>query len=824
MKNKKILTAISSLLLAATVSATALSGCQSKCEHVYRWTTETEATCTERGTERGVCGICGYVTTRKIEIDPDNHAYGEWEIEDPTQSEDGLATKICSRSASHKEEVILPMLTAGYQGYDFAEVTKAPTALEAGSLHLVLENEIEDVDFTVVLPRRELETVEDAVILGSSLGSLVRSTSGTMTDSDSPSGSTYWTFSADFGDNYTHVVNEGDQTESWFSLDDEGVPFGVYVIKIVDEDGSYYSDPAVMMNVTQKHLLGYGYSSGATGDNLRTFGAEDTLLSYYQRATEASEKGRAIKYSEDDFIKNNNGEVTTGFSYSYYENPFFARYHLEFTLYPSGAIKTLRLDTKIIRSYMIATSASGELLFDEDGDVIFAEQYEADKETGAPLYERDDKGNIVYEGYKTDSKGNELLDARGEKIPRPKPLSGKTLGWYSDDHEEVSNRVLIYNEQVLKTENDVVPENPYKSDVLYIRSFDVKYNNEVVGEEPVTVPSNTAVTFNFANIAPTTATLAYDPLSVYIRTDLRDIELTMNFSDNSYNIMGAYNKSTESVTVNSRYAGEIVLVFKTKSGKSEKAITVNFEKSAPSTINAQAYTYSDAGGVISYSWLTYKYTPPVAGEEDNDNGKAVIYVGQPLYIRAVADPSESGYADTGFNATCSSSSLNIQNDVDFEGEKVSLAIPSEAGEYRVYVQYKKISTDPDAQGFAQFVVKVVEAPEISGLLKGEYTSTLRYVKIGNDIRQEELKATFSYGNNWRVGTIRLDVGGNILEYSYTYDAESKQLAVTKTSGTDGETFDFTFAINEAYRLTVTHSTGFPGITETVALLPVVEQE
>ncbi|MDE6373527.1 MAG: hypothetical protein K2L72_03420, partial [Clostridia bacterium] len=441
------------------------------------------------------------------------------------------------------------------------EVTKAPTGLEEGSLHLVLENEVEDVDFTVVLPRRELETVEDAVLLGSSLGNLIRSTSGSSTDSDSPLCSTYWDFSVDFGDNYTHVVNGANNSEAWISLDDEGVPFGVERRKLPAVDGGGYTEPAVMSSITAKHMLGYGYSSGATGDNLRTFGAEDTLLSYYIRATEASEKGKAIKYSEDDFIKNNNGEVTTGFSYSYYENPFFARYHLEFTLYPSGAIKTLRLDTKIIRSYMIATSASGELLFDKDGDVIFAEEYATDPDNNnAPLYERDEKGNIVYEGYKTDRDGNELLDARGEKIPRPKPLAGTTTGWYSDDHKEVSVRVLVYNEQVLKTENDVVPENPYQSDVLYIKSFDVKYNNEIIGDEAITVPSNQAVTFTFDNIAPTTATLAYDPMKVYIRTDLRDIELTMNYSDNIYKIIGAYKTESERVTINSRYAGEVEFV------------------------------------------------------------------------------------------------------------------------------------------------------------------------------------------------------------------------------------------------------------------------
>ena len=138
MKRKKILTAISSLMLAAAVSATALAGCRSKCEHAYRWTTEKESTCTETGLERGVCGICGDYTTRKINVNPDNHDFGEWEITPPSESGDGLATKICARNASHKEEVILPTLTSNYEGYDFAEVTKARGGLREDSLDLVL--------------------------------------------------------------------------------------------------------------------------------------------------------------------------------------------------------------------------------------------------------------------------------------------------------------------------------------------------------------------------------------------------------------------------------------------------------------------------------------------------------------------------------------------------------------------------------------------------------------------------------------------------------------------------------------------------------------
>ena len=137
---------------------------------------------------------------------------------------------------------------------------------------------------------------------------------------------------------------------------------------------------------------------------------------------------------------------------------------------------------------------------------------------------------------------------------------------------------------VLKSDDDIVIENKYPSVSLYINSFDVTYNEDIIGEEGVSIPSNRAVTFDITNIMPLTATLDYDPLILYIRTETRDIELNMEPTSNSYKMIGFFNRTTNQPTINAQYAGEVTLVLKTKGGLFEKEIKLNFEKSAPTSI------------------------------------------------------------------------------------------------------------------------------------------------------------------------------------------------------------------------------------------------
>ncbi|MDE6075188.1 MAG: hypothetical protein K2G26_01990 [Clostridia bacterium] len=841
MKNKKILTMICSVATAATLGITALAGCNKE-KHAYTWTVDTEETCSAPGHRTGVCGICGYVKEEEIKIDPSKHGYGDWQITMPTEQAEGKAVKICEHNNAHTAEVTLPRLTADGTGYVSHDITKEPTAISEGVRTYVLETENGPVEVNVTLPKKPVTTVEDAVLVGSNSGHLVRSASGTYSDSDSATSKTN-KFSVEFGDNYTHVTDEGQKEQYWFSTDDRGEPFGVFVrvnrvlvgdnadgdtdVELPDGYNPDYegefeevlSDPRVVENVTASHLLGFGYSTGT--NNIRGYGAEDLLAKYYEAAQTARANGTAVHY-EENFLKAQNGEITADFSYSFYENPNFARYSIEFTLYASGAIKTLRMDTKLIRAYMIAEDSNRNKLFYEDGDMIYAEEYDRDPATNDDLYEMQN-GKPVISGVKEDADGNELHDANGNTIPRYKPLGRNNRKYYSDDHSEVNNKTLIYNEQVLKTDSDVVPENPYKSDVLYIGSFDVKYDGNVIGESGVELPTNQAVYLEIDNVLPTTATLDYDPLRLYVRTETRDIELTNTFSDNPYSMIGSFlsdatvdgKKVKNVIVINSRYATKsdddyVTLVLKTYGGRCEKLVKLKFEKGAPSSIKAQAYTYSDVGGQPVYRWTDY-----------SSENHAKIYVGQTLYLRAVTANDEAGFADTSFTASLFlDNSITFVNGFDLNGEKVTKAVASKAGSYQILLQYNKTSSGTgEGVSFAYLYLDVEEAPDLSEVFNGQYTAEAS-LKIGDAVvPKTDMNVTFSYTGDWHQGEIAITSEAGDCVYNYVVDADNKITVIHKSgiTATDNGTFNFSFALNEAYKLEVTHYTGLRDIQETIVL-------
>lgn len=810
MKNKKLLTVIISSAMAATLTLTAFAGC-AKEEHRYRWEILKEATCVEEGERRGVCGIHGDVVEEKIPVDPDNHNYGEWDVTKvPTETETGTAVKTCRDNSSHTATVELPVLTEEGTGYKSSDVTRPSTSITEGARTFVFEHALGDVSFDIALPMRALETVEDAVLLGSSKRDRLRRATGRYTDAKTLSdGASYNSFTCEYGNNFIHVTDSGNKTEYWYSVDADGNPFGVGTI------GDGY--PAVDLSVTAKNVLGFRYLSG--GGSFVTYGAEDALLTYYNKARQQDEKGTAVFFKEVLRPADSSGAQSGEFSYSYYENPFFCRYNVEFTLNGEGVITSLVIQTMVIRGYMIAEDGEGNKLFykegEKKGDIIFAEVYpqanelpEGDpkySQSTDPVYETDADGNVIYDGYKTDVDGNELLDSEGNKIPRPKPYKKDTRTYYSNEHKEVSVREVIFDAPTLKKEGDVEPVNKYTPDECYLKGFDVKYNGRLVGNDPVTIPSNRAVTFNLDNVQPETALLNYDPLLLYARTDEGDKLLTSNFGENIYNMIGICSPERRTVTINVRYAGEITLVLKSRGGGAEKIVKLNVEKGVPSNITAQAYSYSDAGGKEVYSWSGYSLTSPLT-----------LYVNKPVLLRATTSAEEAKFADLTVLASCLNSETgDVETNISFTeatdpetGEKVIQAVATKPGTYAVYLECEK-----DGNVYCSLNITVQAAPDMAKIFSGEYECRLDYVQLaeGSNPRPADLNIAFSFDSNWRYGNIVIDINGNKFNYTYEYDEVTGKLTAARKSGDgglSGATLDFDFAVNQEYKLTIEHSTPF----------------
>lgn len=833
---KRIFTSIVSTVAAVAICATAFVGCgkdDSKCldggEHAYTWTVVTEATCSGEGSRRGVCGICGDVVEESIPVDPDAHSYGDWVITAPTETAEGTAVKTCSLNAEHVYSVKLPAYSLDSSvGYDEHRIDVAPTAATEGKLYLEKQDPLGLIAFTVTVPKRQVTSLDDAVTLAVTLGDTVRTSTGYYTEKTDGLKNEFDVY---FGDDFVRVQETGDNTETWYSYDEEGKIFGIYreIPTTTNPQPVARRDESAV----DANMEGFSYQSG--GGDVRVYGAEGLLKNAYAGYTSVE----AVLKSEPVFLRNNDGTIYIEFSFSRYENPRFVRYKVKATLDQSGAIKSIQQDTNIIHAYMIETDIDGQPLFQENGDVVFAPEYLMDAsgnyvyrtyvdengntqyvyfrdengelmldKNGNPVakkeYEplRDSQGEIVYQ---KDENGNILEDEAG---PIPEPV------YYSDESEDVNKRTIVYEEQTFKSPTDDVEENLYSSDVLYLHSFDLTYNGKVI-EDSVTIPSNTTISFGVTNTQPSTATLAYDPLTVYIRTAARDIELTIDPADNSYNMEGGFIKASNQPYVRARYAGDVTLVFKAKGGMAEKVVNVTFTKSAPSSeypLKAQVNAYNDANGEVTYMWGDYTSQSPYT-----------VYTNQPFTVRAATSDAGSAFIDTSFLV------YEVSDAATYEvvGEEVVSYVSNadgtvtftgkQAGRYTVILR----STIAGAQT-ASFDVIVEQQPEISSMLISGtvYEGTLKYVKKGEgNPSAADITVTVTNNNNWRQGTLTISVAGNEIIYDYTYSDADGKLTATYKSGPNTQTLDFTFALNEAYRLTVTHSTGFADLTETIVIVP-----
>lgn len=841
MKKKKILTMITAVAMAATLGVASLAGCNDKHRHSYAWTTDSEATCTLAGHRTGKC-VCGEVKSEVIPVDPDAHEFDrEWTIDVyPTETGEGKATRTCKLNNMHKFEAILPKL-GEEDKYLSVKVTKKPTIVYDGTCHYVFSHETGDVEFDIALAKHDkVEGIEDIVALAASLHDEVRKSVGNYVYGD-PDGDSVeaHNFSNYYGDNYTHVTDGGDKREFWYCLDENDQPFGISVevqrVMInapegdeepeegwVSEFEEIRTDPRVIERVSEKDLLGLVYLSG--GGMSATYGAEDTLETYY----EASQSENAIKF-DSGYSKTEGDYGYSGwFEFSRYEQPNFCRYRIDFTTFPNGAIDTLSVQTKIIRSFMLANTFNGgddrdvEIIFDGDGDIIFSEIYPISTMTGEEEYEMQGE-NILINGVKQKPDGTPLLDRFGNTIARPVPLGweeGDERQYYTEDHEYVAIRTVTFA-NTLKDENDEVEENPYPAESVYIHSFDIMNGTTLLEDgDTVETSADVGVTLSISNVQPAdTANLDFDPLRVYLKTASGEIPLTYD-GQNAYHTFGNFNRENNTVYLRAQYKGELTIVLRPRGGKCEREIKLNVKPGNPSEFRAQTYLYSDAGGVETYSWSNHDY--------ENTADAVTLYVGQSLYVRALPPASEADYVNGSFVTAVPSvyaGYFDLEDNITLEDgsvvSKITAKAVTSAHDPDVYVNLNSVITRPNPArpgqdepvAYARVRIKVVEAPDVSEMFTGTYTGTFGSIRLvdGGKLAPAKVEMTFNPDESGKQGTIGIRVSDSSSAvncvYDFVYDEETHELSCTWKSGKEcKDTFAFEIKLNGAYKLSVKHPT------------------
>lgn len=875
MKNR-LLKSLVALTCVATLGLGVIAGCnkEPECEHAYDWTVHAgdESTCTAPGKRTGVCGICGDVKEEELPVDENAHAFtGEWEITKPTESEDGLAVKTCANNPEHKAQVTLPKVTITGKGYDKKEFITVPTTATAGEMKLRLNNEYGAIEFKVNLSKRKLNNMEDAVILASSLQDNIRESVGGFTQEKN---GLVNEFSYYFGDDYTYINNGADKIEYWYSLDEDG---NVFAMGKKNDDAS----ASVVTSPDKGCLDGFHYNSSV---ELSTFyGAENGLYNLYTVAQAGIEDNVTVDYKESEVEPETNGSVKDiWFSFSYRADSWFARFKVQFTTFRDGTLRNLMVETEVIRSYMFATEEDGEtpIYYKEDdpsyidengveqkhpvGDIVFGYEYPTDyNNNGAPLYEYDKDGELVYEQvddlgrviyiteedgkkvytpvlggreivhkdgskeyvteygeplteaptlhdvYVYDAFGMQLLDSNGNPIRKIMAKGGYPVtNHYSDKHDEISYRTVTFT-QTKKVEGQTVEPNPYPSDGLYIRDFDI-VSATVDGstidfvDGTATLPTNAPIKLNIGNIKPSSAGLKYDAISgIYVidATGNR-IKLKMDFNTGSiYKIFGTYSLQN-GLLINSRYAGTVKFLFVTQGGKCEKEVDITFAKGAPQSftgVMASVYTVTD--GIVDY----------VDQVVSIDNYVTIIE-GQSLNFKAIASGDEASYVSTDVYPT-PVAGLTF-TPVEKDGYEEWKLTGETAGEYIVELPYYD-GTAASASVKTSFKVVVLPKKGVMETLSGNAFSGEVLISSGSgNPSARTLTATFGTD-----GKIAITVAGNEIVYTYGVDAETGELTTAWKSGVEPtkKSYDFTFFINEAGDLLVRHQTGMGNETEEIVL-------
>ncbi len=738
MKIKKVIAAAVAAVMTLSGGAIALTGCGG-CDHVYRQKVITAPTCMQEGLAEYTCGICNDKYTEVLPIDPDAHEYGEWNITTMPDSENkGAAEKTCTLNSQHKANTELPVLPAdGEKGeYTDVRVTKSPTALSEGVLTYTFAHEAGDVAVDVAIPARGVETVADGVEAALESKSKVRicegewgsEIKGTQWNEEKPYAPNL--FSYEFGENYTHIVDNANNAERWLSVGADGE---LWAFK--RENGG-----ELQKELDEEFISGqkFQFYSADLGSQ---YGAEKQLAYLYQRALLTLEPDRNGVSPSADFFSETYSKVGYNFTYAYETAnsttamPKFAMVSVDFKLSEEYTLQSLTVTATVLLN-------------------------NGDPEKPFTNWEKDESGKI------------KILNENGDRGIDYLILTQKT-----------------------KTEVPAEPRNPYAQEEVFFSNYNIyksSSDDQPVGEEEVVVvAADTSKSFYIKDVAPSTANTTFDPIEVYlVRSGLDDARLDYD-TLSTRGVSATVSRSN--ISVRCRLAGDVTLKVKTKNVT--RYLHLDVRPKAPSRLYPAVYSYSDNG----YVWE----------EHVADTVKTVtLYVGQSLCFKAQPAQDELNYVETGYSAALfSGTAANVTIDTALvQGETVSRFTASAAGKYRIRCQ----TTYTGSMIGCVIDVEVVELPQMSTYLAGEFSARMQYPKPGNV--KVNIEVT---GANAAVATI-VNMNGDTETLNVTF-SQTATAPMVESVHASGANLGYSLTLNEACKLVLSRSTGFGNNVESVVL-------
>ncbi len=735
---------ITSILLATVMGAAILLpvGCGEKkgCQHdVGTWEEVTPATCEREGSEKGTCGICYEEQTRVIPVDPEGHIYGEWQITKPTQEEIGEAEKVCTENGEHKLSVPLPKLSdVRYR----SSITTRPTPAKNGVRTYVLNHDEGDIIFEEPVLATGIQSVMDAVDLGVAEESraLVRKSEGQMTtkyvEPGTNRGESVYDFSYEFGEDYTYIVDGGDNgTQRWYFKDENEEINGLKLDK-----GKYVNDMEADATQKKNYIKGARFYLQYANDLGYFYGAESLLEGMY----------RAARWSaNNDFVesssKNEQGKMEYSFSFGSIQNSggnsgYFAVITTTFTLTDTYVIETCKVVANVYVNNSAQTDGSVIKTWDVDENG-FAYVIESQKETGAHY---------------------------------------------------VSTIVLSQTE---KQEGDVLIQNPHTPDKMYIQDFDVTYRGEVMKEGDKAEFASGEFTdyiFQITNVTPQSALEEYsfESFSFYLRTKDESGEV-VDLPINSGTMVDVgmtmfMDPQTKKFFLNAKQAGEQTVVIKT--AMTEKIIPCLISEDTPSALYPRVYEY--VNGAYMWDEIESSSTSKTIFIHQPLYFTAAVPQAETNYASSRHTVKVSPIEDTDYDKDGKDKRLMA---TAVGGVPATQFTADKTGTYTI-----TLTSALDTSKTATITVTVVEAPAFEELAKKTYTQDLTSVEMLTvDVVFSDLQSGENEDGK-AIITMKAKVtvqgkGEEIL--SCTYVLESRELTTEHESGVE---YNFKIGFNEAY--------------------------
>ncbi len=876
---KKLLGALLALITLFGASFSAASCGDDACEHnVGTWDVVTPATCMKEGMQQGKCGICYETVSKTVPVDPENHAYGEWDIQKmPTETESGLAVKTCGENVTHLLGFTLPVL--GDLQYE-SSITERPSPAKDGVRSYALAHETGAVQFTQPIPKTGIQTLRDAVDLGAStesaalirraegemgtqyfeasFDSLVATTyhatlsypvetevsvsflSGTEKDGVRAFTATVTTGAGETAQSEKLACSYASASRTLVSEHNEGdeLGFSLCLSKefnlILSHPNGTGAEEEIQLNKEPQALL-HAHSYECGENYIHIVDGTDNCERWY--FTEGDELFGLTTWDQEegvignDLVGNGNRNYLKGSRfYLQYANDLGYFFGVEGLL--EGLYRAARWSANNDFTESVETNEDGEPVY----TFSFGNVQNSGKKSG--YFSKITVKFTLTESYTVE----DIWVTSVIYVNNSEQGEGEIIKTWDVDEEgfayvlegmEYGTRYVstIQMHQTMKADGDEIPVNQHTLDKIYVSDFDILYHDELLGEGDVAEFASgeyTDYVFAISNIQPQSALENYqfDDFTFYLKTEDGPVEINANTMV-SAGMTAFMDETTKKFFLNARRAGEQTVIVKTKFV--EKEIHCKISEDMPTALYPSIYSYSDG----EYAW------------DDKTSASAIVqsYVNQPIYFTANVPAEEVNYASASHTAQV----LNSKNEpaVDLLGNPVEnrLLTPTFAGN-RSVMQFT-----PDATGrytivltskldtaiTARIILIVSSAPSVKTLMEKEYEQQLQYPQ------KSEVTLTFeNVQENTVVGTDGVTVytltatanittiaGMEKLNCVYVVETtekgvvNSREFTSEHSSGVNG---GFILALNEGYDFTLSHLTGFDDGWETVVFWETVVEE